>query len=96
MTYTESYTEYGVFVWHGSAQMLHKTFRKAESVDIWRRCNRDVEIASVMTRPMTVQYGDWAELYEGHAEFSGGYHYPRARPSHPLTECNRMGCGPRL
>jgi hypothetical protein len=59
---TETYTEYGVFVWHGSAQMLHKTFKKAEMVGVWRTCNRDVEIASIRTRPMTVQYGEWTEV----------------------------------
>jgi hypothetical protein len=59
---TETYTEYGVFVWHGSAQVLHKTFRKAEMVDVWRRCNRDVEVASVRSRPVSVQLGEWAAL----------------------------------
>lgn len=62
MTSTESYTEYGVFVWHGSSQVLYRTFREAEQVGIWRICNGDIEVASVRTRPMTVQYGEWTEV----------------------------------
>lgn len=30
-------------------------------------------------------------------EYAGGYHYPHgSSPGHPLIECNRRGCEPRL
>lgn len=30
------------------------------------------------------------------AEYANGFHYPAFGISHRLTECNRMGCGPKL
>ena len=64
MSDMESYTEYGVFVWHGSAQMLYRTFRKFEVLELWRDSvlPDGVQIASIKTRPMTVQYGEWTEV----------------------------------
>ena len=64
MSYTESYTEYGVFIWHGSSQVLYRTFKQAQTVGIWRRTIADDEaakIASVMTRTVSIQRGEWTD-----------------------------------
>ncbi|MFC0626137.1 hypothetical protein [Kribbella deserti] len=63
MADTETYTEYGVFLNHGSAQILYTTFRKAETVGIWRRTQpADVlaRITSIRTREVTIQRGAWS------------------------------------
>lgn len=61
---TESYTEYGVFVRHGSDQLLYRTFRKAEMLEVWRECIPEdiaAKISSVRTRQVSIQHGEWTE-----------------------------------
>lgn len=60
---TETYTEYGVFVWHGTAEVLYRTFKKAETGGIWRNTVTDEEaarISSFKKRQVTVQLGEWS------------------------------------
>jgi hypothetical protein len=60
---TETYAEYGVFVWYGSAEVLYRTFKQARMVGIWRRAISDDEVAkisSVRARRVSIQRGEWA------------------------------------
>lgn len=64
MSDVETYTEYGVFVAHGSAEVLLKTFRKADVLEQWRGFLEDdlqQRITAVRTRQVTIQRGEWYE-----------------------------------
>ena len=60
----ETYTEYGVFVQHGSAEVLLKSFRKPEVLEQWRGLLEDdlqQKITAVRTRQVSIQRGEWTE-----------------------------------
>jgi hypothetical protein len=54
---SQTYTEYGVFTRHGSSEVLLKTFRKPETIGIWRRMHPDFEVTRIRIR--TVTKGEW-------------------------------------
>lgn len=61
----ETYTEYGVFVQHGSAEILQVTFGRSEAVAIWRIAHPNVHVTSVRSRQVTKQIGMWSEPIDG-------------------------------
>lgn len=59
----ETFTEYGVFVWHGSAEMLYKTFKQVQSIGLWRSTISPEEarkISSIRTREVMIHRGMWS------------------------------------
>lgn len=60
-----TYMEFGVVVWHGSSEVLYKTFRKAETLGVWRQlisAEEEAKISSIKARRVTVQLGQWVSL----------------------------------
>jgi hypothetical protein len=60
---TETYIEYGVFVWHGSAEVWYRTFRQERSIALWLELAPDeaAKISSIRTREVTIHRADWTE-----------------------------------
>lgn len=55
-----THTEYGLFVWHGSAEILHRTFSKAEMVGAYRLLHPELVVSSVRKRTVTI--GEWTAV----------------------------------
>lgn len=64
MSDIDIFTEYGVFVQHGSSEVLLKCFRKYEVLEQWRGIVEDdmqQKITAIRARQVNIQRGAWSD-----------------------------------